>query len=1192
MEFWPEDNQIHGSSKSRRRGKGKGKAALSGTSYLEHGRLEAVTLIENKSHFKWTSPFSVFGGLKLTPGNSVEVFRPTRPPAVHIPPTSIAHRAEQGANFLRMYFPETDIGAELIRQELATDAQVVRDLKQYDPFSRNVLELLNIPDAPPTRQFIAFPTGITGSDLNICSFNSLGNNSLSESSIDLVKSFSTPILQLISTQVPTSSNAFLAARTFGSTILLRARYTPVVPYITFTEQSTITREDTGQRSSVDVKFHSRQPKVLFVNDEGCLYKRGIEDGQNTVAFRGIENPDSGDKFWKIAIAGDSEDGCLLSSSKVVHELDFRTDASALNLFDATSTNEKFTGIEDSGDNFLVSLASTERILWLDRRFPGRPLLGIKHRRNYDRTLAVHTVTIRGSHHLLMTSRKNRLITIYDVSRSNEQLLHIDNAPYSFSIDTRESRFAGDAYMNVENQHKLFRISERGRLTCVDLMQSNSDSNPTTSVASSQYSPCDSPEMLPDLGPLGAREFSQTNLRPAYEQLFPSVVDIDNQEEKNAEALYDLLDHLPSFWQRDDLPIEQILTTLRYDILFRAGEEPSNPSRADILTETVFNSARGYRTLLQGRLPIQTLIEGAAWSSNIAPIMKHFDESTTGDIGSIAEHLRSFDLEPHPDNLVQASRRQDKARELLTLDLTLSKDIFSPKPFAQSPRPLANDHGEAGPSVLFHYLQPALRRDHYSKEEPQEDHLVFPPGVGLLLQDWDAGIDPEKYIFSDPSSFDAESNLLQSKIQPVQSRETPPLHSTLPQSQMPPSIAILPVAQQTVIPPRVFAVESQSQMTELAEVEHHNLMMNTQFVDAMCIFQSNLDRVIRNCRKNGVVTFWLKSSFTYSIIQYLIKLSISTSRNKAVVTALSASCISTFAGYPLDSLKSRLQTTKTPISVPRLALTVYREEGISGFYRGLAIPLLTISFVRAASFTIYNSTKDYFKKREWLARDSIVDVSIIGGISGAMSGALISVGSTPFELVKVRRQLEFSIASSKGIHLAKAPGTLEAVRDIFRTSGIRGLYTGFRLHLTRDTTGTMLYFLEYDGMRYLLGRQRSGEQGPMPSWIPIPVSLAPFVCGSFAGVTSWALIYPLDVVKTKVQQRALAGERYRSPSETFHRLIRGPDPNNPKPFLAGVARIYRGLGVSAVRSITTHGLLWTFFDFVANYIDSLPNISDE
>ena len=55
----------------------------------------------------------------------------------------------------------------------------------------------------------------------------------------------------------------------------------------------------------------------------------------------------------------------------------------------------------------------------------------------------------------------------------------------------------------------------------------------------------------------------------------------------------------------------------------------------------------------------------------------------------------------------------------------------------------------------------------------------------------------------------------------------------------------------------------------------------------------------------------------------------------------------------------------------------------------------------------------------------------------------------------------------------------------------------------------------------------------------------------------------------------------------HPLDVGPDPNNPKPLLAGVTRIYRGLGVSALRSITTHGLLWTFFDLVSNYIDALP-----
>jgi len=176
------------------------------------------------------------------------------------------------------------------------------------------------------------------------------------------------------------------------------------------------------------------------------------------------------------------------------------------------------------------------------------------------------------------------------------------------------------------------------------------------------------------------------------------------------------------------------------------------------------------------------------------------------------------------------------------------------------------------------------------------------------------------------------------------------------------------------------------------------------------------------------------------------------------------------------------------------------------------------------------------------------------------------------------------------------------------------------------------------MRHLLGRQRSGEQGPTPSWLPVPASLVPFVCGSVSGVmlhdtihvccidhfvrllhgllfTPWMCRFssattslidcfePIFSVKTKVQQRSLAGERYRGPLETLHRLIRGmnklrrqiphikpmtgPDPSAPKPLLSGIARIYRGLGVSALRSITTHGLLWTLFDMTAQYIDNLP-----
>ncbi|KAF8310049.1 mitochondrial carrier [Cantharellus anzutake] len=297
--------------------------------------------------------------------------------------------------------------------------------------------------------------------------------------------------------------------------------------------------------------------------------------------------------------------------------------------------------------------------------------------------------------------------------------------------------------------------------------------------------------------------------------------------------------------------------------------------------------------------------------------------------------------------------------------------------------------------------------------------------------------------------------------------------------------------------------------------------------------------------------------------------------RTIVSATVSSLISTFAGYPLDSLKSRLQARRTPITVFRLGIGIWREEGVAGFFRGIWIPLFTISAVRAASFTIYTGTKEALQKAHWLDNRRLTHVVLAGWFGGAISGS-------------VRRQLEFSIAEKRGVVLHKAPSTAASVLDIVHQSGVRGLYTGFHLHLLRDTLGTAMYFAEYDCFRRILGRLPSGAQGPQPAWLPfhLPDSLLPFLCGSFAGVSSWAIIYPLDVVKTKVQQRALSGEQYRSALETFTRLVRGTDPDKPKPIYLGLARLYRGLGVSASRSIITHGVLWTMFDKVGVLIDSL------
>jgi len=65
---------------------------------------------------------------------------------------------------------------------------------------------------------------------------------------------------------------------------------------------------------------------------------------------------------------------------------------------------------------------------------------------------------------------------------------------------------------------------------------------------------------------------------------------------------------------------------------------------------------------------------------------------------------------------------------------------------------------------------------------------------------------------------------------------------------------------------------------------------------------------------------------------------------------------------------------------------------AGYYRGIAIPLLTISAVRAASFTMYTETKNFVHKNGFLRRDRLRDIALAGWLGGATSGCLLSVWS--------------------------------------------------------------------------------------------------------------------------------------------------------------------------------------------------------
>lgn len=177
-----------------------------------------------------------------------------------------------------------------------------------------------------------------------------------------------------------------------------------------------------------------------------------------------------------------------------------------------------------------------------------------------------------------------------------------------------------------------------------------------------------------------------------------------------------------------------------------------------------------------------------------------------------------------------------------------------------------------------------------------------------------------------------------------------------------------------------------------------------------------------------------------------------------------------------------------------------------------------------------------------------------------------------------------IAKEQGIINPEPMTARKCVATLVKSRGPLALYTGWKPHFIRDTFGTGLYFAEYDLMRQLLGRRPDGTQGPTPAWSPIPASLTPLFSGALAGASALALVYPSDAIKTNMQKRALSNQSYRSISQTFTVLVRGSDPLNPQPLARGIARLYRGLGVSAGRSCFTHGLLWLVVDNVQVFIE--------
>eukprot|EP00590_Aulacoseira_subarctica_P003507 CAMPEP_0172433498 /NCGR_PEP_ID=MMETSP1064-20121228/68398_1 /TAXON_ID=202472 /ORGANISM="Aulacoseira subarctica , Strain CCAP 1002/5" /LENGTH=291 /DNA_ID=CAMNT_0013181443 /DNA_START=38 /DNA_END=913 /DNA_ORIENTATION=- len=215
-----------------------------------------------------------------------------------------------------------------------------------------------------------------------------------------------------------------------------------------------------------------------------------------------------------------------------------------------------------------------------------------------------------------------------------------------------------------------------------------------------------------------------------------------------------------------------------------------------------------------------------------------------------------------------------------------------------------------------------------------------------------------------------------------------------------------------------------------------------------------------------------------------------------IGGFAAGVTGTVIGYPLDLVKTRMQTASSTGSQRNntnmfvVMLGVIRREGFFSIYKGMLPPLVSLSLLNTINFTSYSYFRTYYKsQRGWDARN---------GLAGATAGPIAASISTIENFIKTQMQLD-------NVSKKQYRNSIHCASTLWKSNGPRVLYTGLGVNTAREIVFLGTYFYCYEGFReFFLLRQNVSYQ------IAIPIA------GGMAGSLGWLCSFPLDSVRAQVQ----------------------------------------------------------------------------
>ncbi|CAK9435508.1 uncharacterized protein LODBEIA_P02350 [Lodderomyces beijingensis] len=265
------------------------------------------------------------------------------------------------------------------------------------------------------------------------------------------------------------------------------------------------------------------------------------------------------------------------------------------------------------------------------------------------------------------------------------------------------------------------------------------------------------------------------------------------------------------------------------------------------------------------------------------------------------------------------------------------------------------------------------------------------------------------------------------------------------------------------------------------------------------------------------------------------------------------------GQPFDTVKVRLQSA--PEGTYSGALDVIKQlvknEGFAGFYKGTLTPLIGVGACVSVQFSVNEFMKRYYDRALQGKPLGLVQYFNCGAVAGFANGFLAS----PIEHIRIRLQTQ--TASSK-----QFVGPIDCAKKIYEIDGIRGIYKGLGPTLIRESIGLGIYFATYEA---LVAKDLKDHPRLTRAEIK-PWKLCLY--GGLSGYALWIAIYPIDVIKSKLQTDALKNSQYKTSLSVIRDVWKKQ----------GIKGFYKGFLPTILRAAPANGATFAVFELTIRLLN--------